>query len=183
MRLFTAIDVPYETRRNLELLIEHLRPTAALAWSPPANMHITTKFIGDLPDEEVPALKRALGDVEVEGELKVAIQGLGWFPNMRQPRVLYAGVQAYDGLKNLAQATDLLCTELGIMPEVKAYHPHLTLARIRRPEDMTALHEAIAKLPSNDFGRFTATQFHLYESKLRSDGASYTKLASYALKK
>jgi len=183
MRLFTAIDVPYETRRNLELLVEHLKLKADLAWSPSANMHITTKFIGDWPDDELPLLKDSLRDVAVEGDLKISIQGLGWFPNQRQPRVLYVGVQAFDGLKNLATATDQLCTELDIMPEVKPYHPHLTLARIRRPVSLDALHEAIEKLPSTEFGRFTATHFHLYESKLRPGGSAYTKLASYALTK
>lgn len=182
MRLFTAIEVPYETRRNLELLVEHLKPTAAIGWSPLKNLHITTKFIGDWSREELRLLQDALGELE-GAPMRVAIQGLGWFPDAKRPRVLYAGVQAFDALRDLAQATDLKCAELDISPELKPYHPHLTLARIREPQDLSDLQAAIAALPSLDFGVFQATNFHLYESKLMPGGSSYTKLASYALKK
>lgn len=183
MRLFAGIDVPYEMRRNLELLIAHLQPKARIQWSSLKNLHITTKFIGDFPDEDLHILKDALAEVPVSGDLRIAIQGLGWFPNPHQPRVFYAGVQAFDGLKNLARETDLLCAQLDIPPELKPYHPHLTLARIKAPTDLTALQQAIAGLPSVEFGAYTATQFHLYESKLMPGGSAYYKLASYPLAK
>jgi len=183
MRLFVGIDVPYEMRRNLELLLELLKPKADIQWSQMKSLHITTKFIGDFPDDELDVLKEALQDVPVAGDLRVAIQGIGWFPNPHQPRVLFAGIQAFDGLKNLARETDLLCAQLDIPPELKAYHPHLTLARIKHPTDLFPLKKAIADLPNADFGAFTATHFHLYESKLMPGGSAYTKLASYALTK
>lgn len=183
MRLFTGIDVPYEIRRNLELLLHHLRPTAELQWSPVDNLHITTKFIGDWREEETGVLQEALAEVETAGPLRISVQGLGWFPHQQQPRVFFAGIQAYDGLRDLARATDDACARLGISPEVREYHPHLTLARIRRPVDLARLKTAIGSLPSTEFGVFTATHFHLYESKLRPGGSLYTKLASYALTK
>lgn len=183
MRLFIGIDVPYEMRRNLELLLQHLQPKADIQWSSLKNLHITTKFIGDWPDDELGVLKDALHEVPVSGDIRVAIQGLGWFPNPHQPRVFYAGIQAFDALKDLARETDLLCAQLDIPPELKPYHPHLTLARIRRPTDLFPLKKAIAELPSVEFGNFTATHFHLYESKLLPGGSAYTKLASYPLSK
>ncbi len=183
MRLFVGIDVPYEMRRNLELLLQLLQPKAQIQWSSLKNLHITTKFLGEIPADDLQIVKDALHEVPVAGDLRIAIQGLGWFPNPHNPRVFYAGVQAYDGLKNLARDTDMLCVQLDISPELKPYHPHLTLARIKSPTDLRPLQQAIAELPSVEFGAFTATHFHLYESKMKPSGSSYYKLASYPLSK
>jgi 2'-5' RNA ligase len=183
MRLFVGIEVPYETRRNLELLLQLLQPKARIQWSPLKNIHITTKFIGDWPDDELGVLREALADVPVTGDLRISIQGLGWFPNPHQPRVFFAGVQGFDGLKDLARETDLLCTQLDIPPELKPYHPHLTLARIKGPTDLAPMQKAISELPSTEFGTFTATHFHLYESVLTPGGSTYSKRASFPLTK
>lgn len=183
MRLFVGIDLPYEVRRNLELLLQMLRPKADLQWSPPANLHVTTKFIGEWPEEDLDILKEALAEISPPGEFRVDIQGLGWFPDERNPRVFWAGIRGGESLPALARATEDACEPLGIAREGRPYSPHLTLARIRRPVDLTALRKSLASLPSDHFGRFTATQFHLYESQLRPGGSIYTKLASFHLAK
>ncbi|MCX7605441.1 MAG: RNA 2',3'-cyclic phosphodiesterase [Bryobacteraceae bacterium] len=183
MRLFCAIDLPYQVRRNLELLLQLLRPKADLQWSPPSNLHVTTKFIGEWPEEDLEILKEALAAVPAPGEFAVDIQGLGWFPDAANPRVFWAGVRAGEPLQQLARATEDACARLGIARENRPYSPHLTLARIRRPVDLGPLRSALASLASDHFGRFTAAQFHLYESKLRPGGSIYTKLASFPLKK
>ncbi|MGC8758870.1 MAG: RNA 2',3'-cyclic phosphodiesterase [Bryobacteraceae bacterium] len=183
MRLFVGLDLPYEVRRNLELLLQLLRPKADLQWSPPANLHITTKFIGEWPEEELEILREALAGVAVPGEFPVDIQGLGWFPDAERPRVFWAGIRAGEPLAALARATEDACAALGIERENRPYSPHLTLARIRRPVDLGPLRRAIEGLATDHFGRFTAAEFHLYESKLRPGGSIYTKLASFPLKK
>ncbi len=183
MRLFAGIDLPYETRRNLELLLQMLRPKADLQWSPPSNLHVTTKFIGEWPEEDLDILKEALAEIPVPGEFRIDIQGLGWFPNERNPRVFWAGIRAGEPLMQLARATEEACEQAGVPREDRPYSPHLTLARIRRPVDLSSLRKALEGLPSDHFGRFTATHFHLYESKLRPGGSIYTKLASFPLKK
>lgn len=181
MRLFTGLDVPYEMRRNLELLLQLLKPKARVSWSPLDNLHVTTKFIGEWPEERVDELKAALAGVPGTGELSIAIRGLGWFPNPHHPKVLFARIQAPDGLHSLASATDETCAQLGIAAETKPFQPHLTLARIRNSENLFDLKKTIAELPSVDFGAFTATKFHLYRSVLQPGGSVYTKLASYPL--
>jgi 2'-5' RNA ligase len=183
MRLFVGIDLPYEVRRNLELLLQMLRPKADLHWSPPANLHITTKFIGEWPEENLDILTHALAEIPPPGEFRIDIQGLGWFPNERNPRVFWAGIRSGEALPLLARATEDVCSALGIPREERPYSPHLTLARIRRPVDLNPLRKTLAALPSDHFGRFTAAQFHLYESKLRPGGSIYTKLASFPLTK
>lgn len=182
MRLFTGLDVPYEMRRNLELLLQLLKPKAQVSWSPMDNLHVTTKFIGEWSKERLPELQSALEGARKRGPMKISIRGLGWFPNPHHPRVLFAGIQAPEALQELAAETDQLCGELGIERERKEYHPHLTLARIRDAETpLFEVKKAIADLPSVDFGTYTADRFHLYLSELRPTGSVYTKLSSYSL--
>ena len=181
MRLFVALDLPYETRRNLELLLHHLKPLARIQWSPVANLHITTKFIGDFPEDRLEELKAALATVPQPGALRITIRGLGFFPNADRPRIFYCGIQAPPELPALARATDAACAELGIPKEDKDFRPHLTLARLRQPEPLTALKAEISRLPSAEFGLFQAQQFYLYRSQLQPGGSIYTKLASFPL--
>lgn len=183
MRLFTGVDVPYPMRRNLELLLELLRPKARISWSPLSNLHVTTKFVGEWPEERVEELKSALAAVARPAPLQLGLRGLGWFPNPHSPRVLYVAVRAGEELEALARATGAACAALGIAPETKPFRPHLTLARIREPRPLADLQQAIAALPSDDFGGWTAEAHHLYESRRAPGGSIYTKLASYSFTK
>ncbi len=181
MRLFSGIGIPYEVRRNLELLLAHLKPTASIKWSQMDNMHITTKFIGEWPEDRLGELKGALASVPRPGPMTISMQGLGWFPNPHSPRVFWCGIQSDPSLADLASAMDAALESLGIRAENRAYSPHLTLARIQGPADLLPLKQAVAKLPSVDFGRFTAQEFHLFLSKLQPKGAVYSVLDSYPL--
>jgi 2'-5' RNA ligase len=180
IRLFVALDLPPDVVRNLEALSAGLRPTARIAWSPPANLHITTKFIGWWPDERLEEVKSALAGVPRRGPIAIDIRGLGFFPNERMPRVFWCGIDA-PGLEELAAATDRAAAALGIEPEKRAFSPHLTLARIKERLDLRRLHEAIAALPSLEFGRYEARSFFLYRSVPGPKGSVYTKLAEFPL--
>ena len=181
MRLFIGLDVPYEMRRNLELVLQLLKPTAQISWSPLSNLHITNRFIGEWPEARLEELGSALLGVPRPGELRISIRGIGWYPNPHHPRVLYAGISAPEALTQLARDTDAACCTIGMAREVRDFRPHLTLARIKGAADLVALRAAIASLPTADFGTYSAAQYHLYESKLSPSGSVYTKLASYPL--
>jgi len=181
LRLFTGIDVPHEMRRNLELLLQHLKPTADIQWSPLDNLHITTKFIGDWPEERLFEVKEVLEAVTRPGAIKISIRSLGWFPNPHNPRVFFVGIHAPPELAKLASETESVCEVVGLPREDREFKPHLTLARIKRPTDLLKLKQAIAALPSVEFGAFKAEAFHLYQSQLRPTGSVYTKLETYPL--
>jgi 2'-5' RNA ligase len=180
MRLFVALDLPPDVIASLEKLVESLRPSARIAWSPPANLHITTKFIGWWPDERLDEVKEALAAVPRPGPVEVAVRGLGFFPNARAPRVFWCGVEA-PGLEALAADTDRATAALGIESEKRAFSPHLTLARIKERIDLGPLRAAIDALPAAGFGRFRAESFFLYRSDLRPGGSIYTRLAEFPL--
>lgn len=180
MRLFVAIDLPASVQSALVSLIDTLRPTARIRWSKPANLHLTTKFIGEFPDSQLAALRDALARVP-SPEIPIAVRGIGWFPNPHNPRILWAGVRAPESLGALALATDEILLPLGIQPEKRAYSPHLTLARIEGKVELAPLRRQIASLPSAEWGDFTASAFHLYLSELRPGGSLYTRLATFPM--
>lgn len=178
MRLFTAIDLPDEILQKLESLLNKLRPTARIHWSPPANLHITTKFIGEWPEARLEELATVLAGLAPRPAIPVEIRRVGFFPNPHSPRVFWCGIEA-PGLEALAADIDRVTAALGIASEARAFSPHLTLARIKERLDLQPLREAVAAQPSLDFGRFNARGFFLYQSKLRPTGSVYTKLREY----
>ena len=180
MRLFTAIDLDDETRQRIIELLAVFQLTAPLLWSPPQNLHITTKFIGDVPDSSLSKITAALSAMPATAPFDIALSGLGWFPNPHQPRSFWIGIHSSDALPLLAKATNEALVPIGVVPQAKPFSPHLTLARVRIPgEELRPLRSTIAQLPSIEFGHFTATSFHLYLSELSSTGSRYTKLEEF----
>ncbi len=179
MRLFTAIDLPLEIRERLDQLIGKLRPLARIGWSPPANLHITTKFVGDWPENQLPELRNALTGLESRTAIPIRIGGLGFFPNAKAPHVFWAGVAATLELAALAADTDRAVAALGVEKERRAYSPHLTLARIKSPAKLDSFYAEVRQLGQPEFGSFTADRFHLYLSKPGPAGSVYTKLSEF----
>lgn len=182
MRLFVGLDLPAEVVRNLEGLLDRLRPAARIQWSPPANLHITTKFIGEWPEARLPELNTALAAIPSRPPIPVHIRRVGFFPNPHSPRVFWCGIEA-PGLDSLAADTDRATASLGVASEKRAFSPHLTLARIKERLELQSLRETIAGLPSLDFGQFEARRFFLYLSKPGPKGSVYTKLSEFPLTK
>jgi 2'-5' RNA ligase len=183
VRLFTAVDLPKDVVTALSGLIEQLRPTALIRWSPPENLHITTKFIGEWPEARLGELTAALSALPRFEPMRIEVRGLGYFPNPHAPRVFWAAVHAPAALGDLARETDRALAALGVPAEKRPFSPHLTLARIKEPVPLGALRQAIAGMPIADFGGFTADRFCLYRSTLSPSGSVYTKLSDYAFQR
>ena len=182
MRLFTGLDVPAEVVANLEELLRRLKPTARIGWSPLANLHVTTKFIGEWPEDRLGELTAALGGLPGREVIAVRIRRVGFYPNPHSPRNFWCGIEA-PGLAELAADIDSATAALGIPGERRAFSPHLTLARMKDRVELQPLRDAIAALPTLEFGAFQADRFFLYRSKLRPTGSVYTKLAEFPLTK
>jgi 2'-5' RNA ligase len=179
VRLFTGLSLPPDIIANLEALLCELRPLAPrIRWSPAANLHITTKFIGAWPFSRLPELSRLLYDGHLSGAVPVSISGIGFFRGPHRSRVLFAGVEESARLRELASQTETLLEILNIPREKRDYRPHLTLARIPGPTPWPALDEKVATLSDKKLGSFEATEYHLYESV----SSVYKKLATIPVK-
>ncbi len=183
MRLFTGLDLPAEVAGNLEQLLRQLRPAARIDWSPPANLHITTKFIGEWPEERLGGTAAARSAaLPARPPIPVHIRKVGFFPNPHSPRVFWCGIEApgltrtgrryrprHGGPGHRARETRLLpASHAG--PHQGEAGPATSARGHRRP--------ALARFGSSPRG-----SFFLYRSQLRPTGSVYTKLAEFPFSK
>jgi len=174
MRLFTALDLEASVHQKLQALVAELQPVARLRWSPPQNLHITTKFIGEWPADRLPELESRLPTGRPP---LITVNGVGFFPNERHPKVFFARVNPSVELTLLAASTDSALQELGIPPEKHPFRPHVTLARVPESVRLHGMRERLQELEPGHFGTFQAHQFSLFESR----AGLYTKLATFPL--
>jgi RNA 2',3'-cyclic 3'-phosphodiesterase len=182
VRVFAALDVPEAVCAALTDLSGRLKNTCPSArWVRLEGVHITLKFIGEVPPPQLEAICEALGDLPNFATIATRFAGLGFFPSARRPRVFWAGVEAGPHLAELAAAIEMKLEPLGIPPEKRAFQPHLTLARLEPPQGTQALSVAVESLGAPEFGSATFEEFHLYQSVLKRSGAEYTRLMTYPL--
>jgi 2'-5' RNA ligase len=181
MRLFVALEIPPAVRENLAALIKSLCAVSPQTrWVRSENLHVTLKFIGEVPETKLASIRGALAGVRSEQPVVLDFQGLGFFPNEKHPRVLWAGIEASPNLKTLAGDIDGATEKLGIPREQRPFSPHLTLARFEPPRMPETLRAAIQENAERDFGSLRTSQFHLIESKLKRSGAEYTTVESFS---
>jgi 2'-5' RNA ligase len=194
MRLFVALDIDDAVRNRIVRFLDGVREFAPDArWARSESLHVTLKFIGEKPEEEVDKIRHGLETIAAESfEMKFC--GYGFFPSVRSPRVFWIGIECGSALSSLAALVDDRLAALDIPKEEHAFTPHLTLARgggsgsprvqkADRPNrKFQRLQEKLAALPAPEFGTMTVRKFFLYQSKLSSDGSKYTKLAEFHLR-
>jgi RNA 2',3'-cyclic 3'-phosphodiesterase len=181
MRLFVALEIPSTVRESLAELLKTLRSVSPKTrWVRPENLHVTLKFIGEVPETKLNAIRSALAVVRSDQLVTLGFHGLGFFSNEEHPRVLWAGIEASPNLKILATEIDQATEKVGIPREKRAFSPHLTLARFEPPRLPEQLRTAIQERAARDFGSLRTNQFHLIESKLKPSGAEYTTVESFS---
>jgi 2'-5' RNA ligase len=178
--LFVALEIPSAVRENLAALLESLRAVSSQTrWVRPENLHVTLKFMGEVPETKLAATRSVLAGVRSDQPVTVDFRGLGFFPNEKRPRVFWAGIEASPNLKTLAADIESVVEKLGIPREQRPFSPHLTLARFEPPGLPEKLRSAIQENAAREFGSLRTKQYHLIESKLKPSGAEYTTLESF----
>ncbi len=181
MRLFTGLSIAPTVVDRLADLLNPLRSKVRLQWTPPENFHVTTKFLGEWPQENLQPVIDALHNLHKPAPFTLEIERLGCFPNLYSPRVLWAGVRAPQALAQLAHDTDAALRQVGVPAEERAYSPHLTLARIKPDSALAPIRELLQVHAIEEFGETNVTNFHLYVSRPASGGSVYEKLATFPL--
>jgi 2'-5' RNA ligase len=176
IRLFIALDLPEALRLRLAGL---QRPLPRTRWVQPENMHVTLRFVGEVPRGAADDLHEMLSRVSMPA-FDMTIAGIGSFGSKGRIRAVWAGVEKSAGLVRLRGKLETACQRAGQPPERRKFHPHVTLARCRDIRDDQA-HDF---LYGND-GLFGGTvrigEFVLYSSRLGHDGSVYTAEARYPL--
>ena len=181
MRLFVALEIPSTVREHLAELVNALRAVSPQTRCVrPENLHVTLKFIGEVPETQLASIRTALAQVRSDRAVTLDFGGLGFFPNERHPRVFWAGIEASPNLKTLAADIEKATETLSIAREQRPFSPHLTLARFEPPRLPDQLRTAIQENAGREFGSLRTHQFHLIESKLKPSGAEYTTVESFS---
>ena len=178
VRAFICLDIPEAIKERLAALQNILRAGGASAsWVRPANIHLTLKFLGDVPAANLPqitaAVTRAAGSCR---RFSVTVEGVGCFPSARNPKVLWVGIESGSAaLQILHQALEGELASAGFPREAKRFSPHLTLARIRNPHYARSLAEELIR---EGFAAetFTASEVLVMRSELTPRGSVYTPL-------
>ena len=184
LRLFVAVELPEHVQRSLAGTIEELRHTlqGRLRWVDPVGIHLTLKFMGDVPDSMEDTLSRVIAEaVRMVKPFELRLDGAGTFPAGRLPSVVWAGLAGdLASLKTLQAAVEAAMAGQGVAREPRAFWPHLTLARVRgqlRPDLVGPLQKQLQAVHYPGAEPFAVRAVSLMRSELRPDGARYTRLA------
>jgi 2'-5' RNA ligase len=180
MRAFIAIDLPERLRAALAEAQEVFRSACHDArWTRPEGIHLTLKFLGEISDAQTKQVVEALAQIGPFEPFFVEAKGFGFFPQVHRPRVFWAGVEAPPALAELAARVESRMEKIGFAREDRAFNPHLTLARFQVPRPQPALEAAVAARATDLLGKFEASEFFLFESKLSPQGAQYRKVLRF----
>ncbi len=178
LRSFIAFDI--EDKAIIERLtnaqMELVKTGADLKLVKPENIHITIRFLGNISPGMVEKIFEAMKNVEFK-PFRVEIRGLGAFPGLRFPRVVWAGIKrGEEKLKGIFEQLEPQLRKLGFQPDPKGFSPHITIARVRTGRNKGELVKKLKELIDLEIGVFTAKCLRLKRSTLTPKGPLYTTL-------
>jgi RNA 2',3'-cyclic 3'-phosphodiesterase len=188
VRAFVAIHAPEAVRENLRAAQRELAsrmPDEAVRWTVFEQLHLTLEFLGSVLAGEIPRLEQALTKAAAgHCSLRLAAEDIGAFSNVRNPRVIWAGLTGdIDCLKALQADVHASVIRWESEPETRAYRPHLTLGRVRaiKAQELRKVSQALAAVTPEPFGEWKVDEFALMQSKLSPHGAQHSVLATFHL--
>jgi len=179
LRLFVAIVPPPAVRDAAAEVLREMRGLApeGVRWVPPENVHLTLKFLGNVEPggvaEVFAAADRAAAGV---APFELGTRGVGAFPSWRRPRVVWLGLDDSGPLARLASRVETAFAGIGFERETRGFSAHLTLGRVKRPGDFTALGAYADAHRDLSVGRWHVTRIAVMKSVLGREGATYEAL-------
>ncbi|MBE8540604.1 RNA 2',3'-cyclic phosphodiesterase [Geoglobus acetivorans] len=171
MRLFVAIDISEDIRKELLPLLSLLSGYRGIKPVEPENLHITLKFLGEVNDAKAELIRDRLRQIQLE-PFKIRFRGIGFFPNSNYLRVIWIGVEG-DGIYSLAKDVEESMRKLGFKKD-KDFKAHLTVGRVKRigPQDKAKLLKELETY-SREYGEMVVDNFRLKKSTLTPKGPIY----------
>jgi RNA 2',3'-cyclic 3'-phosphodiesterase len=182
-RLFCAVKVPLN--EAIDEAISVFRQElidARVNWVSPQNLHLTLKFFGDTPNQQVEPIAEALHHCAASlPPFSFSVQGCGTFGSVRQPNVIWLGIRNAKPLVDLYHSVNQHLGPLGFAPDMKLFTPHLTIGRIKDISDTLALRALESEYSGQEFAKVPTGSFYLMESFLRPQGPLYTVVQEFKL--
>jgi len=183
-RAFIAIDLPESVRSFLSEAQEALKSYRfGVKWVRPQNIHLTLKFLGDTATADTDKIAEAMTLAAMNCPIvSLTAKGIGVFPNVRRPRVIWAGLNGrVQTLANLQQTLNAHLANLGFATDTRAFKSHLTLGRVKGKIALDKMIAAIDNLKEFESESFETREVILFKSELRPSGAVYTRVQAIAL--
>jgi RNA 2',3'-cyclic 3'-phosphodiesterase len=185
VRTFIAVEIEEPVRDRAQGLIETFRQVPAdVKWVEWQNLHLTLKFLGEVPLMETAEIIRAVARAAAEvPPFELEIRGAGAFPNLDRPRTVWLGAnEGGDAMSDLAVRIERALKKLGYPPEGRKFKPHLTIGRVRGggPE-LAQLGRLLAEHADDDLGRSSVEEVLVFGSHLGPGGSTYEVLGHAAL--
>jgi len=188
LRTFIAIEFPSEILRKIEKIINYfksLTPEASLKWVATENLHLTIKFIGDFPEDNLAQLKSTINEsLQDVRQFTISVEGLGMYPSGKRPRVIWLGISQADPIIEIHQKLDDALQTLNVKPDHRKFSAHLTIARVRRrteDEVVAEIGKTLSEFKVGSLGEAKIDKFHLFQSELTPKGPIYTPLLTISL--
>jgi 2'-5' RNA ligase len=186
IRAFIAIELPAEIQQRLDVVVRQVHdrlgelPGNAVRWVTVENIHLTLKFLGDVSVANLDLLKEMLlAETKDHPPFEFSVGGLGAFPNLHRPRVVWVGIQAPPELAALQSGIETKMGKLGYPREEHPFSPHLTLGRVTRNTNNTEarqMGDALGATRVGFLGVVRAGEVRLFKSDLKPGGSVYTAL-------
>jgi 2'-5' RNA ligase len=184
MRLFIAVELDDAVRAELGRLLAELRRAGGpVKWVRPENLHLTLKFLGEVADARAGEAAEVTRDCAAGvAPFRLAVRGVGGFPDLKRPRVVFAGAEAERGAaQELARRLNEGMQLLDVPPEEREFQCHITLARLREPRPAPRLTAALEGCAGRSFGALSVGYVTLMRSTLTPAGPVYEAVERVAL--
>ena len=188
LRAFVAVEIPAGIRQTICNTTADLRKGIGplVRWVPMENMHLTLKFLGDVSPANIDMLSQMLrAEADLFHCFDLHVSGLGSFPSLKRPRVIYIGIQAPAALETLQRGIESASRRLGYESEERGFSPHLTIGRVKQnvtASEQQTIRRALEETTIDSLGTARVDSVHLYKSDLKPSGSVYTRLYSAPLK-
>ena len=184
IRAFIAIALPERIIAAIGSIQESMRAYGfKVRWVRPQNIHLTLKFLGNVTAAETEAIKQAMQEAGAGSTpISITSKGIGVFPSIKRPRVLWVGIGGQiDALIELQRTLDEKLAAIGFAKEKRAFKGHLTMGRVKDRIDPKRLMGAMKVHLGFETEPFVADRMTLFKSDLKPTGAVYTKLMQASL--
>lgn len=179
MRVFIAVELPDEIRKNIVELINELKEVGSdVKWLEEKNLHITLKFLGWVEDRKInDVIELTAKAVAGTGSFKAKFEGLGTFPPGKTPRVVWAGVsEGAEKMKKLADSLEETLSNAGYRSEEREFNSHVTIGRVKEKKGVDKLREKLGDYKDPKFGETIVDHINIMKSTLTPKGPIYEKV-------